>query len=247
MNRNRISIWLYSVCFLLFPLLSQQALAQETYEDLLRQGTVFRSEKNYPKAIEYYKKAIQLKPDDAEPYGALGFTYCMMKRYKESIEASKKAINLKPDSAFAYSTLGSSYKGIGLLKKAIECYKQSIKLDPDNPLIHHLLAIAYWDTRKYKEAIESFKVAIQLEPNPKLRCLYVRGLGTLYNNIGQHAEALVCAKEMVKLEPNSPEAHYSLGMAYSIVGQRALALEEYKILKTLDKKEADTLFNHIYK
>lgn len=38
----------------------------------------------------------------------------------------------------------------------------------------------------------------------------------------------------------------ALGMAYLELGDKGSALEEYKILKDLDKDLANKLFNHIY-
>jgi len=43
------------------------------------------------------------------------------------------------------------------------------------------------------------------------------------------------------------EAHFNLGLGYLIFKNTGAALEEYKILKTLDKDLANKLFNSIYK
>jgi hypothetical protein len=42
-------------------------------------------------------------------------------------------------------------------------------------------------------------------------------------------------------------AHYNLGLAYLITGDKGSALEEYKILKTLNAELANKLFNLINK
>ena len=47
-------------------------------------------------------------------------------------------------------------------------------------------------------------------------------------------------------QPNA-EAHYNLGIVYRGIGDKASALNEYKILKGLDKKQAEQLLNYISK
>jgi hypothetical protein len=42
-------------------------------------------------------------------------------------------------------------------------------------------------------------------------------------------------------------AHYNLGVAYLVTGDKDSALEEYKILKTLDAEKANELFKLIDK
>ena len=43
------------------------------------------------------------------------------------------------------------------------------------------------------------------------------------------------------------EAHYDLALDYLFLGDKGSALEDYKILKDLDKEKANKLFNLIYK
>ena len=50
-----------------------------------------------------------------------------------------------------------------------------------------------------------------------------------------------------KVRPDYGEAHYNLGIAYMGVGKKQAALEQFKILKNLDRDFADKLFNLIYK
>jgi len=47
--------------------------------------------------------------------------------------------------------------------------------------------------------------------------------------------------------PDLAEAHYGLGVAYLIIRDRGAALEQYSILKNLDRELANELFNLIYR
>ena len=54
-------------------------------------------------------------------------------------------------------------------------------------------------------------------------------------------------KQAIKINPDFADAHYNLGLAYLLLNDRGSALEQYKILKSLDSELANELFNLIYK
>ena len=64
------------------------------------------------------------------------------------------------------------------------------------------------------------------------------------NNIEKEIKA---CKQAIRLNPDDAETHYNLGNAYHQLNDRDSALEEYKILKSLDTEMANKLFNLINK
>jgi hypothetical protein len=72
-------------------------------------------------------------------------------------------------------------------------------------------------------------------------------LGVAYDKLGRYQDAVEPYKQAIRIKPNYAEAHYNLGGAYLITGDKGSALEEYKILKTLDAGIADKLFKMINK
>ena len=63
----------------------------------------------YVKAIEAYKQAVQLKPDFAEAYNNLGYSYRMNGDFDQAITADKEALRLKPNVAEAHEYLAKAY------------------------------------------------------------------------------------------------------------------------------------------
>ena len=79
-------------------------------------------------AVEAYKEAARLKPNDAESFYGLGLAYYGLNSYQEAAEAFEKAIehksNLEPGNvADAYYRLGIFYLESGNKDKAIEKYR----------------------------------------------------------------------------------------------------------------------------
>ncbi len=85
----------------------------------------------YTKAIEAYKQAIRINPDNAYVHYNLGFTYCRLGFHKDAIEAYKQAIRIDPDYAKAHGGLGVAYLLIGDKNSALNEYKILKELDID--------------------------------------------------------------------------------------------------------------------
>ena len=66
----------------------------------------------YEEAIESCRRAIQLRPELAEAYNNLAWSYYKQNRYAEAVESCKQAIRLKPDFAMAHYNLGNSYSAL---------------------------------------------------------------------------------------------------------------------------------------
>ena len=54
-------------------------------------------------------------------------------------------------------------------------------------------------------------------------------------------------KKAIRVNPDFAPAHYAIGQAYLKQGDKASALDQYKILKNLDNDIADKLFDEIYR
>jgi len=68
-----------------------------------------------------------------------------------------------------------------------------------------------------------------------------------YNNLGRYSEAIEAHKQAIRIEPDYAKAHFGLGLTYLRTRDEDLALEEYRILKDLDKGLANKLFGVISK
>ncbi|MBN2019796.1 MAG: tetratricopeptide repeat protein [Sedimentisphaerales bacterium] len=206
-------------------------------------GITYNELGDYENAIESYKQVIRIKSDFTDAHSCLGVAYSALGRYQDAIESFKKAIIIKSDDAVAYYNLGVANGELGRHQDAVESYKQAIIINPDFSLAHVNLGVSYSRLARYQDAIESYKQAIIKNPNyDNAHC----GLGSAYGQLGRYKDAIESFKQAIRINPNNALAHYGLGGVYYLVGDKDLALEEYKILKTLDVKRANELFNLIY-
>jgi len=119
--------------------------------------------KSYIKAIEAYKQAIRIDPDDAIAHYNLGISYGQLGFYKEAIEAYKQAIRIDPDDADTYTNLGCAYGQLGLYKDAVEAFKQAIRIDPDDTDAHGGLGLTYHLIGDNNSALNEYKILKELD------------------------------------------------------------------------------------
>ena len=80
-------------------------------------------------AIENYKKAVELNPNEAVNYNNLGNAYRKIGLLQKAEELLNKAINLNPNLADAYSNLGHVTYDMKDIEKSIYNYIKAFKLD----------------------------------------------------------------------------------------------------------------------
>jgi len=96
----------------------------------------------------------------------------------------------------------------------------------------------------YSAALTYFQKATEKNPQYADAWLYV---GYCYGKLGLYQEEIEAFKQAIRIKPDYAEAHCILGVTYLMTGDKGSALEEYKILKTVNAELANKLFNMIYK
>jgi len=137
----------------------------------------------------------------------------------------------------------SSYVEKKEYKRAIKLLQQVILKNPAYADAYAYLGIVYGILGRNPEAIEVCKHALRIKPDLAMAHI---ALGAAFANLGRYTEAIEAYKNAIRINPGHAMAHFGLGAVYLHSGKKSLALDEYKILKDLDKKLADELFDLIY-
>jgi tetratricopeptide (TPR) repeat protein len=76
-------------------------------------GLAYTELDKFKEAIEAYKKAIEINPDNYETYNNMGCAYVGLSEFEEAIEAFKKAIEIEGSISMAF--LQTSTASLNLL------------------------------------------------------------------------------------------------------------------------------------
>ena len=162
-------------------------------------------------AVSSYNKAIEIKPDYAEPYNNLGVSLKTLGRHTEAITSYNKAIEIQPDYAEAYNNLGNSLNDVERHNEAVASYNKAIEIQPNYVDAHYNLGISLNDLERYNEAIASYNKAIQIQPD---HVQVYNNRGITFFSIGMQKEAMVCYRKAILLAPFYAEAYYNIGRAF---------------------------------
>lgn len=146
-------------------------------------------------------------------------------------------------SAAAYNAKGLELYAAGKYEDAIDAYQQAIKLKEDYADAHSNLGDAYFQLNEFRKAVEAYKKAVRYQPG--LGTGYDK-IGTAYFRLGEHNKAIAAYKEAIRLEPKAA-TYYNLAATYIERGDQKAALDQYRILKTVDPELAKDLYGLIYK
>ncbi|MEN6584754.1 MAG: tetratricopeptide repeat protein, partial [Sulfuricella sp.] len=113
---------------------------------------------------------IQLKPDNAHAYNALGYTFAERGiRLPEARDLVEKAAALAPEDAFIMDSLGWVYFRLGQPAKALEILRHALELSHDPEIAAHLGEVL-WSQGQHDEARSVWQSALKQSPeNEALR------------------------------------------------------------------------------
>jgi serine/threonine protein kinase len=154
-------------------------------------------EEHYHKAIEKFKKAIELNPDDYVSMYYLYMIYTSLDKEKVAQNYSSQILDIaKKIKAQKKSSLEKKFQNeFGWVVDAIECREMAKELTGKEK------------QEKLSQAIECLKSALRY--NPKLFCSY-NALGEVYAELGLYTEAKKSFEESLKLAPNYQTARRNL-------------------------------------
>jgi tetratricopeptide (TPR) repeat protein len=126
-------------------------------------------------------------------------------------------------------------------RRAISMFRQSIALDSTyapafNELGFRLQQVASYSPEDAQLAVEAESALLKaLSLNEHLSAAY-GNLSNLYTDIGKTEKAFEISRKLLKLNPNSPYTHFSLGYIYRYVGFLGRSEREMELALNLDPK-----------
>jgi len=188
-------------------------------------GVCYKASGQLDVAVEYFEKALAIKPDYTEVNYNLGLTLQELGQLDAAVESYKKALAVNPNYAEAHNNLGVTLKELGQLDSAVECYEKAITTQPDYAEAHNNLGLAFYELDQVDAAVESYKKALAIKPD------YAEvnyNLGNALNDLGQLDDAVKSYEKALAIKPDYAEAHNNLGNVFKDLGQLDDAVKSYE-------------------
>jgi Flp pilus assembly protein TadD len=111
------------------------------------------------------KKLIQIKPDYAQAYNALGYSWAdRNERLTEAKDLIEKALKIAPDDAAIIDSMGWVLYRLGDLVRAEDLLRRAYEAQPDPEIAAHLGEVL-WKANKHAEADRVWRGALAKAPN----------------------------------------------------------------------------------
>ena len=111
------------------------------------------------------RKVIELKPDHAQAYNALGYTFAdRNKRLDEAYALVTKALSLSPDDAFIQDSLGWVQFRTGRVDEALATLRKAYETRRDPEIAAHLGEVL-WVKGEQAEALKLWQTALAENPD----------------------------------------------------------------------------------
>jgi eukaryotic-like serine/threonine-protein kinase len=154
-----------------------------TYTDL---GILLSMQGKFAEAVELYKKALALHPNDYIAWGNLASGYLWspgghdhaMEAYAKAIELAEVSRKETPDDPLLLAVLGGYYAAVGKADLSLPLLRKAVALDPDNPDVLFPAGEAYEIMHQRADAIRLIARSLalgyhasELQRSPELAAL----------------------------------------------------------------------------
>jgi len=188
-------------------------------------GLIHRDSGRNEDAIEDFRNALNLDPENYEATLWLAESFEMIEKKLEAEETYKEAIRLREGNYLAYGYLGYFYYVNYRFAEAKEMFLKWTELVPCDYIAHNSLGGTYYNLDQKELSKESFEKSYSIKPNPDA----CTNLGTLFMKERRWADAVIMLEEAIKLGVEDDRSWSNLADAYEkAYGNMGKALQAYE-------------------
>lgn len=184
-----------------------------------------RTEENLMKAIEYFKRAVELDPEYALAYAGLADVYNVLPSnvgipveevLPKAKEAASKALQLDDNLGEAHASLGLALSLEEDTLGAEKEYLTAIELNPAYAYAHYWYAMLLGEMGKHEESLRELETAYELDPLSVVILVY---LATIRWESGDSLEALELVQRALEIEPTRMATYSAFGRGLRMSGR----------------------------
>jgi tetratricopeptide (TPR) repeat protein len=182
------------------------------------------------------KRMLQIGGNAAEYHLILAKAYLNREETDKALNELAEAAAANPNVPFLHFNFGLAYVRAGDDDRAESEFRQDIAIQPDLPDNYEQLGFLYSRLQRNDEAEKSFRDALRYDPK---RAAALLGLTKLYLQEHKYNQAVTTADAVLKLSPDSQNAHFMRGQALVREGRRQEGLRELAAAQKLLDSQLD--------
>ena len=178
-------------------------------------------------AIAMGRRALNIDPELAEGYKALGLAQESKGLIKEGLESYSKAVAINPNYAPVVANIGSLNYSLGNYDEALKWLRKAVELQPGFARFYALIGLQYLYLGMEPQALTWLERSLEFQPGFIFPDMVLASL-SVYE--GQPEEALIRIKRILAAHPDEPNALNVAGDAESAAKRYREAVPYYEKL-----------------
>lgn len=203
-------------------------------------GDNFYEEGKIPEAIDEFKRALELDPNNVNVRNSLGVCYGLQNRYDAAIAEFKQAIALDEEEYMALYNLGLIHLLVEQRDRALEFFLRADKINGDNYEVAFQTGKLYLEKGNIDKSRPYLERAAELEPTSGQA---YRLLGDCYNAGLKTQEAIAAYKKAIKYNPQDAAAMSALGSIFDDQGENPEIAQMF-LRESIALSPENGLFHH---
>jgi tetratricopeptide (TPR) repeat protein len=132
---------------------------------------------NYPAALEYFERAVVMRPTDGSYLAHKAKALSLLNRRAEAIAIYRDAVRLFSNSWEGHFELAGELAATGEVAESIKHYNEAVRINPRHAVARVNLGVMLVRQNRLDEAIHQFEIALMLDPNNAAAKDYLRQVG----------------------------------------------------------------------
>jgi tetratricopeptide (TPR) repeat protein len=180
----------------------------------------------HDEALQYFKKAISLAPNQAIYYAELAIIFIIKENFSKALEVVNKSLELDNTLAQAHYVRGVAQGRNGNLPAALQDLTTALQIDPSHAKAYYQRGGFNSDLENYEEAIQDISRSFELGLDPEEGWPYYER-GSAYFDLGKLKEAIQDFSETIEINERFDRAFCWRGRANAILGNHSSAINDY--------------------
>ena len=205
-------------------------------------GSAYANNGEFSKAIDAYRKVVELNPDLAQYWLELGLLYGKAGQVDKQIDSYRAAVRINPEYAGTWYRLAVVYRDAAQFANALQASLEVTRINPANLPALMIEGYSYGRLGQQTRQIEAFSQAIRIDEYSS--DAYVC-LGVAFGQARREADELKSYQKALAVTPDDASALFNLGHYYLGHGNKEMGMEYYSRLKTVDPKLVKIFFDDL--
>ncbi|MGA1869762.1 MAG: tetratricopeptide repeat protein [bacterium] len=206
----------------------EENLKKKQIEEHSYKATKFSYERKFDKALEEYKKILELDPNMAMAHNDIAWTYIQRNKPNDLPLAERElleAIRLDPNLILAHRNLWWVYRLQDKKEIAVKQLEKIIQFEPDKAENYINLADGYLsDVKDFSQAAETYKKALKIKPENHIYSRLAKAL----EYQGKYKEAIQVLETIIKKSPKDCYPYLFLAVILGKSGKKEQIPERMK-------------------